>query len=159
MSPESHSVASQDPVSGGKGYIFGSPIEDLSEHGFTMEEYFLEGIAVSYAPAAGTELGLDGLWDVEPADEASYKTRAYVVRPVDPAKFNGVVLVNWRTCPSVPTSGCQMSEQLRTGLRLGRDHHAGRCPRGTAVTGRGHAGNDWSVRVGPGALRLTAPPR
>ena len=68
---------------------------DLTERGFTMEEYFLEGTAVSYAPTAGTELGLDGLWDVEPAEEASYKTRAYVVRPADHARFNGIVLVNW----------------------------------------------------------------
>ena len=103
------------PVSGGKGYIFGSPIEDLSEHGFTMEEYFLEGIAVSYAPAAGTELGLDGLWDVEPADEASYKTRAYVVRPVDPAKFNGVVLVNWQNVTIGADFGMPDVEQLERG--------------------------------------------
>src|SRR5208283_3600179 len=84
------------PVEGGKGHIFGSPIENLNEHGFVMEEYFLEGKAVSYAATKGTELGLDGLWDVEPADEASYKTRAYVVRPADPAKFNGIALVNWQ---------------------------------------------------------------
>ncbi len=64
------------PVRGGKGYIFGSLIEDLSERKFTMEEYFLKGTAISYAPTAGTVLGLDGLWDVEPAEEASYKTRA-----------------------------------------------------------------------------------
>jgi len=103
------------PVEGGKGYIFGSPIEDLSERGFVMDEFFLEGTAVSYAPAKGAELGLDGLWDVEPADEASYKTRAYVVRPADPAKFNGIVLVNWQNVTIGADFGMPDVEQLERG--------------------------------------------
>ena len=80
-----------------------------------MEEYFLEGTAVSYAPANGAELGLDGLWDVELAEEASYKTRAYVVRPVDPAKFNGVVLVNWQNVTIGADFGMPDVEQLERG--------------------------------------------
>jgi Alpha/beta hydrolase domain len=103
------------PIEGGKGQIFGSPIEDLSERGFITEEYFLEGTAVSYAPTAGTELGLDGLWDVEPAQEASYKTRAYVVRPQDPAKFNGIVLVNWQNVTIGADFGMPDLEQLERG--------------------------------------------
>ena len=103
------------PVSGGKGSIFGSPIEDLSERGFVMEEYFLEGTAVSYAPAEGAVLGLDGLWEVEPAAEASYKTRAYVVRPADPAKFNGIVLVNWQNVTIGVDFGMPDVEQLERG--------------------------------------------
>lgn len=103
------------PVSGGRGYIFGSPIEDLSERGFAMEEYFLEGTAFSYAPVDGTDLGLDGLWDLEPADEASYKTRAYVVRPADPAKFNGIVLVNWQNVTIGADFGMPDFEQLERG--------------------------------------------
>jgi Alpha/beta hydrolase domain len=103
------------PVSGGKGYIFGSPMEDLSERGFAMEEYFLEGTAVSYVPAQGSELGLDGLWDVDTAGEASYKTRAYVVRPTDPARFNGVVLVNWQNVTIGADFGMPDLEQLERG--------------------------------------------
>ena len=103
------------PVSGGKGYIFGSPIEDLSRRGFVTEEYFLEGTAASYAPAKGAELGLDGLWDVEPTDEASYKTRAYVVRPADPAHFNGIVLVNWQNVTIGADFGMPDVEQLERG--------------------------------------------
>jgi hypothetical protein len=80
-----------------------------------MEEYFLEGTAVSYAPADGAELGLDGLWDVEPAEEASYKTRAYVVRPADPAKFNGIVLVNWQNVTIGVDFGMPDFEQLERG--------------------------------------------
>jgi hypothetical protein len=80
-----------------------------------MEEYFLEGTAVSYAPANGAELGLDGLWDVEPTEEASYKTRAYVVRPSDRAKFNGIVLVNWQNVTIGADFGMPDLEQLERG--------------------------------------------
>jgi hypothetical protein len=103
------------PVEGGKDQIFGSPMEDLSKRGFIMEEYFLEGTAAGYAPTGGAELGLDGLWDVEPADEASYKTRAYVVRPADPSKFNGIVLVNWQNVTIGADFGMPDVEQLERG--------------------------------------------
>jgi Alpha/beta hydrolase domain len=103
------------PVEGGKGQIFGSPIEDLRTRGFITEEYFLEGTAISYTPSAATELGLDGLWDVEPDEEASYKTRAYVVRPADPAKFNGIVLVNWQNVTIGADFGMPDLEQLEKG--------------------------------------------
>jgi hypothetical protein len=59
------------PVHGGRGWIFGSPINDLREPGYVMEEYFLEGTAVSYTPIDGSECALDGFWEVEPAEEAS----------------------------------------------------------------------------------------
>jgi hypothetical protein len=103
------------PVSGGNGYIFGSPIEDLSSRGLVVEEYFLEGTAASYGPSKGAELGLDGRWDVERAGEASYKTRAYVVRPTDPAKFNGIVLVNWQNVTIGVDFGMPDVEQLERG--------------------------------------------
>src|ERR1700734_690899 len=103
------------PVEGGKEQIFGSPMEDLTKRGFIMEEYFLEGTAVSYAPTGGSELGLDGLWDVEPAEEASYKTRAYVVGPADPEKFNGIVLVNWQNVTIGADFGMPDLEQLERG--------------------------------------------
>jgi len=103
------------PVEGGKGQIFGSPIEDLGARGFTMEEYFLEGTAVSYAPTEGTEPGLDGLWDVEPVEEASYKTPAYVVRPADQARCNGIVLVNWQNVTIGADFGMPDLEQLERG--------------------------------------------
>jgi hypothetical protein len=114
MTPSGVAVVS-GPVNGGKGQIFGSPIEDLSKRGFTMEEFFLEGTAVSYAATKGSDLGLDGLWDVEPADEAAYKTRAYVVRPADSAKFNGIVLVNWQNVTIGADFGMPDVEQLERG--------------------------------------------
>jgi hypothetical protein len=41
------------------------------------------------------QLGEDGRWGAAPAGEAAYVTRVVVVRPADPARFNGTVLVEW----------------------------------------------------------------
>ncbi len=84
------------PVTGGsKGWAFGGPTADLAAAGYRQEEYFLEGQAVRYGPVPGTELGWDGRWRAEPVETSPYKTRMVVVRPVDPAAFNGTVIVLW----------------------------------------------------------------
>lgn len=83
------------PVTGGKGWPFAAPATDLDALGYRADEYFFEGEAVRYAPVAGTELGRDGRWQVEPVGGAPYKSRMVVVRPVDPARFNGTVIVLW----------------------------------------------------------------
>jgi hypothetical protein len=85
------------PLVGGKGWPFGSPPVWLAaEHGYLIEEFLLDGTAQAYAPAVGSTIGLDGHWTVEPSATAAYRTRMCVVRPGDPARFNGVVLVNWQ---------------------------------------------------------------
>ena len=66
---------------------------DLTSVGYQANEYFLSGTATSYQlpkPATG-----DGIWNATPAATAPYTTRIVVVRPSDPAKFNGTVLVEW----------------------------------------------------------------
>ena len=84
------------PITGGtRGWPFGKPLVDLAAYGYQEDEFFLEGTAVRYGPAAGTELGRDGKWQVEPVESAPYKTRIIVIRPTDPAQFNGTVLVSW----------------------------------------------------------------
>ena len=84
------------PITGGShGWPFAAPVLDLGAHGYRVEEYFLEGEATRYRRAAGSELGRDGRWRVEPAGTAPYCTRMLVLRPEDPARFNGTVLVNW----------------------------------------------------------------
>jgi hypothetical protein len=103
------------PVEGGKGRIFGSPVENLRERGYVTQEYFLEGSAMSYAPVHGSVPRIDGLWDVEPGEEASYKTRAYVVRPADLTSFNGVVLANWQNVTIGVDFGMPDLEQLERG--------------------------------------------
>jgi hypothetical protein len=66
---------------------------DLAPLGYRTNEFFVSGTASSYklsgAPTA------DGRWNAAPAETASYATRIVVVRPTDPEKFNGTVVVEW----------------------------------------------------------------
>jgi hypothetical protein len=66
---------------------------DLGRHGYSSEEWLLEGTACSWR-AAGA-LGDDGRWDTEPDSQAPYRTRLVVCRPESPARFNGTVVVEW----------------------------------------------------------------
>src|SRR5437867_12665730 len=85
------------PAAGGRhGWPFGALIEDVeADYGDTAEEVCLEGDAVRYAPAPGTELGADGVWSAREAATAPFKTRLLVYRPIDPGEFNGTVIVLW----------------------------------------------------------------
>lgn len=65
----------------------------LKSFGYEQEEFFFSGTAYSYENTA--PLGSDGKWEVSPADTATYKTRMMVYRPIDPADFNGTVIVEW----------------------------------------------------------------
>lgn len=66
---------------------------DLADVGYQQSEYFLEGTASAFTNLS--ELADDGVWSVEPGEEATYKTRIVVKRPIDPADFSGDVLVEW----------------------------------------------------------------
>jgi len=66
---------------------------DMSDVGYTETEYFFSGTARSYVST--NELGSDGLWSVQTADAAEYKSRMVVLRPIDAADFNGTVVVEW----------------------------------------------------------------
>src|SRR5580658_1473463 len=84
------------PVTGGShGWAFGGPVVDLARYGYRQDEFFLEGLAVRYGLSPGTELGWDGHWEVQPVGSAPYKTRLVVIRPEDPAAFNGTVALAW----------------------------------------------------------------
>jgi hypothetical protein len=66
---------------------------DLAALGYQMDEFFIAGNANSYqiaSPVTG-----DGNWNASVAATAPYATRIVVLRPSDPAKFNGTVLVEW----------------------------------------------------------------
>lgn len=66
---------------------------DLGALGYTSEEYFVRGAARSYrllGPATA-----DGRWKAAPDGSAAYVTRVVALRPSDPAKFNGTVVVEW----------------------------------------------------------------
>ena len=82
----------------GLDYIPGTPFYtflnfDESEVGYQESEYFISGTASSYI--ATDELGADGIWPVQAADTAEYRSRIVVQRPIDPADFNGTVIVEW----------------------------------------------------------------
>lgn len=66
---------------------------DLAPLGYQADEFFLSGTAASYRlsePPAS-----DGNWNAVTAATAPYATRIVVIRPSDPARFNGTVLVEW----------------------------------------------------------------
>jgi hypothetical protein len=66
---------------------------DLGKLGYEVEEFFISGTATSYRlKGEATE---DGKWNVVPAKAAPYTTRLVVVRPSDPKKFSGTVVVEW----------------------------------------------------------------
>src|SRR5690606_35855046 len=77
--------------------------------------YFLEGDAQAYRPAAGATPGQDGVWATEPGERARYKTRLYVVRPTDPAKFNGVVVFNWQNVTANVDLGFPSDDEIFRG--------------------------------------------
>ncbi len=82
------------PVTGGQGVPnSAAPAALLSAAGYQEDEWLVSGQATSYQPT-GT-WAADGVWSASPAATAPYVTRALVRRPTSPAKFNGVVVVEW----------------------------------------------------------------
>lgn len=82
------------PINGGvKGHPFAAYFGDISDRGYVEQEFFIEGLAQRYTPVG--QLGVDGLWTVEPSSRGHYKTRILVRRPRNPLRFNGTVVVEW----------------------------------------------------------------
>jgi Alpha/beta hydrolase domain len=107
------------PVAGGwRGWPFSLPLTDLASVGYVAEEFFLDGTAAAYEAEPGAKLTVDGKWRVRPSRTAPFRTRVLVVRPVDRARFNGIVHVNWQNV----TAGFELgiadfeSEQLLDGF-------------------------------------------
>jgi Alpha/beta hydrolase domain len=85
----------QGPITTGTPAALGSSF-DLSQIGYQRSEHYLTGFAQSYALTA--PIPTDGELQVaaQPQVESGvYRTRLVVFRPVDPAKFNGTVVVEW----------------------------------------------------------------
>jgi hypothetical protein len=89
----------EGPVTGGRGlfgvvgpFVAGTNF-DLAAAGYEQEEFFISGTAHAWTNVG--PLHPDGRWAVAPAGTAPYKTRILVYRPTDPARFNGVVWVEW----------------------------------------------------------------
>jgi hypothetical protein len=79
------------PVAGKPVLAIGS--FDLASMHYVVEEFFLSGTADSYETVG--EATADGHWDVKVRDHAPFKTRVVVIRPADPHRFNGTVVVEW----------------------------------------------------------------
>jgi Alpha/beta hydrolase domain len=74
--------------------FYGRPLlYDEGEVGYRETEYFISGTAKSYI--ATEALRSDGVWPIEGADAAPYKSRIVVDRPINDADFNGTVVVEW----------------------------------------------------------------
>lgn len=66
----------------------------LTPAGYAEQEWRLRGEAQSYE--ADGEWQDDGLWSVKPRPSPQpYETRILIRKPKDPARFNGIVLVEW----------------------------------------------------------------
>lgn len=84
-----------------EGPISGSPTLagtfPLSEVGYQQQEFFLSDVdATAYRKDAA--LTTDGRWSVSPDPSTggtTFVTRIVVHRPIDPADFNGTVVVEW----------------------------------------------------------------
>ena len=74
------------------GTLYGNSF-DLSQVSYESSQYFVSGTAHSYVPVR--PLTSDGKWKVTKGVSAPYTTRIAVYRPIDPAKFNGTVIVEW----------------------------------------------------------------
>ncbi|MFY9476411.1 MAG: alpha/beta hydrolase domain-containing protein [Aquabacterium sp.] len=73
---------------------FGARALFFGDANFVEQEFFLSGQARKFK-GSGT-LGSDGKWSATVASSNTpYNTVAIVRRPVDPAKFNGIVIVEW----------------------------------------------------------------
>lgn len=78
--------------------------------GYVAEEHFLTGTATSWR-AEGAK--------VIPSGEAPFTTRLIVVRPTDPRKFNGTVLVEWLNVSGGADGSPEWSYMRRELLRDG----------------------------------------
>ena len=107
-----HAATLSGPVTGGqRGEPFAAV--DVADRGYATEEYFLAGEATAYELSDG-EHSQNGLWQTRPsAHKADFKTRLLVVRPADPATFNGTVVVFWLNVTAGFELGAAGGEALR----------------------------------------------
>lgn len=92
-SPDDRPAPTLTPALGGP--VATSRAAVLARHGHTEHEWWLNGQARAYERAGPWDA--DGRWAVAPRpnSERTYATRLLVRHPVEPARFNGIVLVEW----------------------------------------------------------------
>ena len=100
------------PITGG---VHGTPYStvNVSEQGYVSGEFFVEGEAHAYELVEGTHTP-DGQWKSKRSDETvPFKTRMLVVRPSEPERFNGTVIVFWLNVTAGFELGSAAGEALR----------------------------------------------
>jgi alpha/beta hydrolase family protein len=106
------------PVHGGaRGRPFGAlePADPAASR-LSEAEYFFSGSATAYDKDGAW--GLDGVWNIKPSRTAPYKVRMLVRRPADPARFNGVLVVEWLNVTALQEGAAdygQMKEEIERG--------------------------------------------
>jgi hypothetical protein len=76
------------------GHIFGDRSASTAPWGYVEQEFFISGLAARYK--AGGSWGADGRWPLKLVSaNTPFVTRIGVRRPADPARFNGMVVVEW----------------------------------------------------------------
>jgi hypothetical protein len=89
----------------------------LSKLGYSQAEYFFSGTATSYVSAA--PLTSSGKWSVTASTQAPYTSRMVVIRPTNPKKFSGTVVVEWFNVTSGMDAGVDWEfghdQMMRTG--------------------------------------------
>jgi hypothetical protein len=83
------------PAAGGGGVpvVPGFTSFDPAAVGYQQSEFLLSGTASAYAMTA--PVNNDGKYSAVAASTAPYTTRAVVMRPINPHRFNGTVVVEW----------------------------------------------------------------
>ena len=94
-------IASPDvPGASSRNYTFWATDIILKNYGYVEEEFFFEGLANRYdARNPQGAVGNNGTTPTPTANivtpNVPYKSRLRVIRPTDPARFNGTVIVEW----------------------------------------------------------------
>jgi Alpha/beta hydrolase domain len=65
---------------------------NLAANGYVQQEFFAAGTATAFTAKSEPS---NGKWTIAPGAKASYRTRILVRRPMNPARFNGNVVVEW----------------------------------------------------------------
>lgn len=88
------------PPAEGKGVNAPQPAAPLPD-GYVQEEFIVAGTATSFAAGDTPD---DGFWTATPSEEADYRTRVIVRRPMDKADFSGTVVVEWFNVSAIEAS-------------------------------------------------------
>jgi hypothetical protein len=131
--------------------VLGLGAFDLGPLNYSVQEYFLSGQATSYKPVG--ELGADGRWKVEEATHAPFTTRMVVVKPVNAAKFNGTVVVEWLNVSAGADGGPDWNYAHREMIREGYAYV------GVSVQKVGIEGNGGMSFPGVAPLKTADPTR